>query len=407
MIAPKSKGWCPGVLTPMESGDGLIVRLKLTGGIVPLDLAGRIADCSHRWGNGQIDLTQRANLQIRGLTEGALLALQDAMAAEGLLDVDPDGEAVRNVIASPLAGIDPTALLDIRPIVVALEARLTTDPSLHRLPAKFCFAVDDGGRLPLTEVRADIRFEAIRSSDGVAFAAGFDGAPEGFGPVAPEVLVDTAAALAKTFIVTGAKRMRELVERGGVSRITAFAPLSVFPCREKPKTVLPGIGLPFGRIASADFATLTKAAADAGASEIRLTPWRTVIVPTPSPAAAERVWAVARALGLILDPTDPRRRVAACVGAPACGSATTDIRAAAERLAPIVGDDVFLHVSGCTKGCAHPRSAPVTLVGRDGLYDLVRGGRPCDAPAATGLTLDEAARHLREMTAVAAEDNQA
>ena len=77
--APAIKGWCPGVLSPMESGDGLIVRLKLTGGIVPLDLAGQIAQWSRRWGNGQIDLTGRANLQLRGVTSENLPDLQDAL----------------------------------------------------------------------------------------------------------------------------------------------------------------------------------------------------------------------------------------------------------------------------------------------------------------------------------------
>jgi precorrin-3B synthase len=66
-------------------------------------------------------------------------------------------------------------------------------------------------------------------------------------------------------------------------------------------------------------------------------------------------------------------------------------------LASLVGEHAFLHVSGCAKGCAHPRAAPVTLVGRDGLYDLVLGGTASDLPASSGLTLDEAAAYLRQM----------
>src|ERR1700677_5133093 len=160
MNMPAVKGWCPGALRPMESGDGLIVRLKLTCGIVPLELAAQIADWSRRSGNGQIDLTARANLQLRVVTADSLPDLQQAIADAGLLDDNPDGEAIRNVIASPLAGIDPAAFLDIRPIVAALEARLSGDPKLYALPAKFCFAIDDGGRFGLGDVRADIQFEA-------------------------------------------------------------------------------------------------------------------------------------------------------------------------------------------------------------------------------------------------------
>jgi precorrin-3B synthase len=65
----------------------------------------------------------------------------------------------------------------------------------------------------------------------------------------------------------------------------------------------------------------------------------------------------------------------------------------------LVGTDSFLHISGCAKGCAHPRPAPITLVGRDGLYDLVIDGAPSDSPSIRGLTLDEAAGHLRQMAA--------
>jgi precorrin-3B synthase len=68
-------------------------------------------------------------------------------------------------------------------------------------------------------------------------------------------------------------------------------------------------------------------------------------------------------------------------------------------LAPFIATDSFLHVSGCAKGCAHPRAVPLTLVGRDGLYDLVRDGAASDSPALRGLTLDETAAYLRQMAA--------
>ena len=145
------RGWCPGALRPMPSGDGLIVRLRVTGGILGARLAMDIARWSRRWGNGQIDLSNRGNLQLRGLSAENLGALQDAVADAGLLDKDPAAEAVRNVIASPLAGIDPTAVLDIRPVVARLEERLAGDRALHALPGKFGFAVEsidllaDGG----------------------------------------------------------------------------------------------------------------------------------------------------------------------------------------------------------------------------------------------------------------------
>jgi precorrin-3B synthase len=419
MNVPAIKGWCPGALRPMESGDGLIVRLKLTGGIVPLDLAAQVADWSRRFGNGEIDLTARANLQLRGITTDGLPDLQQAIADAGLLDGNPDGEAIRNVVASPLAGIDPHAVLDIRPVVAALEARLAGDPKLYALPAKFCFAVDDGGRPGIGDVRADVRFEAV---SGPAFAVGLDGMPEqAFGPCQPYEIPDVAARLAGVFLARhgGARRMWDLVERIGAAAIAEEASLPIFrhsreggnPFIHKrggpewipafagmtPRII--GVASPFGRVSARDLQYLAEQAAKAGATEFRLTPWRAILISCPSVEAAERLALTLPPDAFILDPADPRRRVAACVGAPACRGATTAIRDDAGRLAQLVGENSFLHVSGCAKGCAHPRLAPVSLVGRDGLYDLVRNGTASDSPALRGLTLDEAAAYLRQMAA--------
>ena len=98
------KGWCPGILRPMPSGDGLIVRVRPRCGAFSLETAERLADLAGRLGNGHIDLTRRANLQLRGLTEERMPELQEALADLGLLDLDAETEAVRNVMVAPLAG---------------------------------------------------------------------------------------------------------------------------------------------------------------------------------------------------------------------------------------------------------------------------------------------------------------
>ena len=120
--------------------------------------------------------------------------------------------------------------------------------------------------------------------------------------------------------------------------------------------------LPFGHT---DAATLTSLE-----TEVRTTPWRALLSPVRAPAFDEHPTAIA-----------------ACPGAPACASATVAARSDAALLAKLGLRD--LHVSGCSKGCAHPRAA-TTLVGRDGFYDLVRNGHASDPPDRTGLTLEQA-----------------
>ncbi len=98
---------------------------------------------------------------------------------------------------------------------------------------------------------------------------------------------------------------------------------------------------------------------------VRTTPWRAVLLArTAGPVHAGPAW--------ITDPADPRLLVTTCVGAPGCARGTTPTRQHAARLNPTTR----IHLSGCAKGCAHPGPAPLTLVGRDGRYDLVRNGPP-------------------------------
>jgi len=417
------KGWCPGALRPMQSGDGLIVRLRITGGIVVTGLAAAIARWSRRWGNGQIDLTGRANLQLRGLSTQCLPELYDAISEWSLLDDDAAAEAIRNVISSPLAGLDPDAILDVRPIARALEQRLAGDTALHDLPAKFGFAVDDGGRFSLDGVAADVWFVACRLAGRTGFEIRLAGAPrKRFGPCSPAAVADVAAALGRVFLHwrkgggSRIRRMRDLVGLCGAETITRAAGLAhgdsaalrirrsgCLGVQPLGDVAVLGVGLPFGRIVAEDFAELVSATSENGGWELRLTPWRAILVPLPSRPAAHALSAALPAESLIRDPDDLRLRIAACPGAPSCAQATTLVRDDAAMLAGAVagasGCGTILHVSGCDKGCAHPGPAPVTLVARQGRYHLVRNGIASNAPALAGLTLDQAAEQVRQVVA--------
>ena len=67
VLPPTVKGWCPGALRPMASGDGLIVRVKISGGRLDVGALRGLASLGRRCGAGAFDLSQRANLQMRGV----------------------------------------------------------------------------------------------------------------------------------------------------------------------------------------------------------------------------------------------------------------------------------------------------------------------------------------------------
>jgi precorrin-3B synthase len=417
---PAREGWCPGALRPMETGDGLLVRLRLSGGILTTRKARAIAACAIRYGNGLIDLSSRANFQLRGVTAQTFQNLISDLADLDLLDPSADAEAVRNVVASPLAGLDPSAVLDIRPIVHALEASLTGSTILHRLPGKFGFLIEDGGYLTLSGVYADVRFEAIATPHGPRFIISLGGAPDlCVGECEPDEVPDYAARIAKVFLALRGdapdppRRMRELVDRAGLASIADaagfrigraprpsrdFAMARVVGLHTVGDMHYVGVAIPFGRLSGDALAHLASLASTGGAAELRLTPWRTIIAADVSSQCAESMEAEFQGSRFIFRADDPRLHVAGCPGAPACRSATTAVPQDAERLiglfSKLAPTTIALHVSGCAKGCAHSAAAPFTLVGNAGLYDLVENGTAGDRPVATGLAIAEVQSEL-------------
>ena len=122
--APAIKGWCPTLLSPMQSGDGWLARVKPSAGVLSAAAARIIADAARRHGNGHIDLTSRANLQIRGLTARSAEEFAETIIGAGLANTNPLLEAVRNVMASPLGPDDPSAAFDSHALARDIEAML-------------------------------------------------------------------------------------------------------------------------------------------------------------------------------------------------------------------------------------------------------------------------------------------
>ncbi len=391
------KGWCPGVLRPMQSGDGLIARVRPWGGAFGLVEAKALANAAERFGNGHIDLTRRANLQIRGVTEASLPGLQNVVEQLGLVDCDARTEATRNIMVAPLAGIDPAERIDVRLLAHALESGLATETALHDLPSKFGFLVDGGGSVSIAGERADILLGVV----GQAVALGLDthSGVEWIGTTSLDAAAKAGLAAARAFlgVCCGRRRLRDLDDKGVAHLHSALRPMldpvagDLSVVSKRPLGVLSlgservavGVAAAFGRLEARQLRGFIAVAAAAGAADIRLSPWRSLYVGVRDIAAACRVVEAAGDIGLIVEANDPILRVDACPGAPACRSSSVDTRRDARRFAAL-GFGGTLHVSGCAKGCA--RSAPADLVlvgvqgGGQGRYDVIRNGTTRDTP---------------------------
>lgn len=391
MNEPLIRGWCPGARRPMQSGDGLILRLRVTGGRLATGVARAIAEIARRYGNGQLDLGRRGGLQLRGIHGDDLANVEAEFAALGLLDTDAAAEAVRNVVASPLSDLDAMAQGDAFALATQLEKALVGDEPLRLLPGKFGFSVDDGGRFGLGGISADIRLQC--RCDGVAFSLDGDGRAI---VARTEEAVASAVRLAHAFLDLASgidqppRRIAPLVAHTGAEAIFDAAGLgseSVTLTRRSEAAPLigafpthVGLGLPFGRLTADQLHLL----ADLAASDLRLTPFRAILLPGVSANVLLRF----ADAGFVTRPDDPLLGIAACPGRPACASANIETRDLARQLAALRpdADGIWLHISGCEKGCASSAAHAITLVGRDGGLDLVLDGRPTDPPHRAGLS---------------------
>jgi len=372
MAEPVIQGWCPGALRPMPSGDGWVVRVRPRGGRLTSEQAKEIARLAKRYGNDLIDLSSRANIQLRGVREATYGPLIEGLAALGLVDENGEAEARRNIVITPFWSTD-----DGTQALAAALATTLAAPDAPNLPSKFGFAIDCGPLPVLRNVSADIRLERGAADELICCA---NGAARG-ARVTADSAIDTVMALATWFLNSGGAR-------DGRGRMAAhlatgaalpdqFAEVPIQSAEKyvpKPGMVKTGflVGFEFGQMPSGTLFDIALLGA------LRVTPWRMMLI--------EDIRSVPFTSGLLWQPDDPRLRVIACTGAPGCPQALQPTRALARILAQHLPDGAVLHVSGCAKGCAHPGVAPVTLTAQADGFDLVRRGRAGGLPERWGLT---------------------
>lgn len=131
---------CPGITRPWHAEDGDLLRVRLPGGRIDASALAALADIATEYGDGDLHLTSRANLQLRGVGDGPAAAAR--IAAAGLLP-RPSHDLVRNIVCTPLTGL-VGGLADLRPLLKELDGAVLADDGLAALPGKFLFLLDDG-----------------------------------------------------------------------------------------------------------------------------------------------------------------------------------------------------------------------------------------------------------------------
>nr|WP_309145599.1 nitrite reductase [Streptomyces samsunensis] len=411
---------CPGALRLHPADDGSLARIRVPGGLLTARQAEALGRVSEELGDGRLDITSRGNAQVRGLAAGCGAELAARLRTAGLLPSDRH-DRVRNIVASPLSGLDGRGHADVVAWVRELDAALCDDSptgpagrgelsALSGLSGRFLFALDDG-RGDVAALGADVTLIATADGGAVLRCGGPLPGPgvsrpsgathpdtaarrarrtDGSDPLGRGAEANTggagatslatngsmaggaglrvrgqdaprAAALAAVEFLTRVResgtrawRVRELpaehaVTTGGLAARLAGAGIEAVPVEHTPAPAsgappapgpVPGpngrhalsIALPLGRVSAAQWRLLTTLASRGGADELRMTPWRGVVLPGFAPDDAPGALSELAGAGLVTTPDSPWLGVGACTGRPGCAKSLADVRADAARM---------------------------------------------------------------------------
>lgn len=370
---------CPGVLRLHSAADGLLARIRVPGGQMSPKRWTALAAAA-RLGDGELHLTSRGNLQVRGLEEDDSAALHELLAACELAPA-PGHDRMRNVLASPLAG-RLRGHHDIGDTVAALVAELSCRPELSdaALSGKFLFGIDAGrgdvlrhvpdlGAIMCDAATAELVIGGRRTGCAVERAE----------------LAGVLADLAAAFAARAGHDWRLVGDGAAIAAVGAAA-------REHPavQVAAPAAAAsdaqhggepdPVGWIDALDgtvslLAVTERAVIDArlaeflGAleTETTISADRVIGIHGLTEDQAEQVVRVLAPMGLIFDATSPWVRTTACIGAPGCAASLAPVQAdvAAAVRAGELGEQPT-HWVGCDRACGWDHRATLMVATGDG-----------------------------------------
>ncbi len=402
---------CPGLFYATPAQDGYLLRLRTPGGRLRSAQALGLAAWAQTWGCDSLQVTNRANLQLRVAQAPPTLESIGPLQTLGLASPTPAMDRLRNIMASPTAGLDTQEGLDPSPWVQALDRHLQTHPELAGLPSKMSVGFDGGGRVglgtrspvPWEHRPNEIQLTAVATPTGSAFHLTLGPPSASPAPgllLAPDQVLATLAALLAVY-AEGLQTLPNLPEKARLKHLLQvwglegylqrvgdrlatrqlprseplpyppsqpYAHLGIHPQRQTGRVYL-GLPLPLGQITRAQLKGLARLAQTRGRGEVRLTPWQGILLPDVPEAELPQLLPELAALGLPVGPDWTTAGIVACAGQPGCRAAATDTQALARTLHQTLHHQfaldipVNIHITACPKGCAQPSPAEILLLG--------------------------------------------
>lgn len=411
---------CPGLFYGTSARDGFLIRIRTPGGLLNPQQGRQIASFLEQWGGETIQVTNRANLQIRSVHTAPTLKSFQSLQELGLAAHNSSVDHLRNLMSSPTAGFDPQELMDTRALVQAFDAYIQSHPELSGLPAKFSIGIDGGGavgigtrsaipwehrynEIQLSAVLVDRQVDRAVLPSGVYFRLAL-GADKRLCDtnvlIEPEDCVSVVAALATVYLdyvnqfpqAQKKPRMKHLLQDWGMEKYLLqvdrqlprslpqvtdcpmlpptrrYGHLGIHPQRQAGLSYI-GVALRLGQLTAAQLLGLVQLSESFGSSHLRLTPWQTVLLPDIPNQRVPDLLQNLSSLGLSESDNRVDSAIVACAGKPGCAASATQTQAHALALADYLKGrltglvPVNIHLTGCAKSCAQPSPAEITLLG--------------------------------------------
>ncbi|CAB9499834.1 Ferredoxin--nitrite reductase, chloroplastic (Fragment) [Seminavis robusta] len=405
-----------------------MMRMKVPNGIVNADQMRFYADCVEKYGpeKGVVDITTRQNIQLRGVKIEDAPDIIEGLHARNQTSFQSALDNVRNMVGSPLAGIDDQELVDTRELCNAINDLISLDPVTNtrgnprwgNLPRKFNIAIS-GSRDDYAHTHInDIGLQPVKHAE--TGEMGFNVVLGGFMsikrvaesvdsdmwiPADRNSVVTLCEAILRIFRDEGNRKNRQLarlmylVEEYGVEKFKEAvvaeaesydrgvkiedaqpAPSEPFERREllgvhpQPQEgkMRVGIMVPAGRLSAQECRDLADLADKYSGGEVRLTVEQNVILPNVDESDVDDLLKEDSLNGDSRFKANPgfiEGNLVSCTGAEFCGLALIETKANAEALAKkleslvAVDRPIRIHWTGCPNSCGQVQVADIGIMG--------------------------------------------
>ncbi len=415
--------------------ESLMLRMRIPAGELTATQMDGLADVAEDWGGGSLDCTTRANLQIRQIAPRNIVKVLLRLQELGLTAKGSGADNVRNVTATPTAGIDRDELIDTRALAKAMHHYILNNRDLYGLPRKFNISFDGGGGIDTAADTNDVGFIAVKVGEAAAKTAGVEPgiyfrlelcgitghqqfAKDVGVLVRPEQTVALGAAILRAFNETGDRtnrkkaRLKYVVDRLGYDGFLALAEakldfklarLPLDQCEPRPRAIphghigvyrqrqrglnYVGVVIPVGRINIRQMRRLAELSRNYGTGEVRLTVWQNLIIPNVPDGFVETLKRNLVRMGFHHEASSVGGGLVACTGASGCKWAAAHTKEHAVELARYLEKTcpldlpINIHLTGCPNSCAQHYMGDIGLLGtkvgpdkREGYHVYVGGG---------------------------------